>query len=113
MPQFDVLLRGYDQAEVDALVARIERTLGQAPQADRAVTAERVRQAHFTVVMRGYDPDAVDHAIQGYVLLLERRERDSTGQWRLSMLSTDGPIPLAQPVRPGDATGHEVERYSP
>jgi DivIVA domain-containing protein len=89
MPQFHVLLRGYDQDEVDALVARIQGTLGQAPLENGPVTAEWVRQAHFTVVMRGYDPDAVDHALLGYVLLLERRERDSSGQWRLSRLSTD------------------------
>jgi DivIVA domain-containing protein len=112
MPQFDVLLRGYDQDEVDALVARIEGTLGQAPPADRPVTAERVRQVNFTMVMRGYDPDAVDHALLGYVLLLERRERDSSGQWRTSTLSTDREMPLAEPVRPGDANGHEVVRYS-
>ncbi|MCW2885045.1 MAG: hypothetical protein QOE54_1748 [Streptosporangiaceae bacterium] len=113
MPHFDVLLRGYDQDEVDALVARIEGTLGHAPLADRPVTAERVRQVHFTVVMRGYDPNAVDHALLGYVLLLERRERDSSGQWRLSGLSTDSETPLARAARPGDATGHGVDRYSP
>jgi DivIVA domain-containing protein len=113
MPLFDVLLRGYDQEEVDALVARIEGTLGRAPLVDRPVTAERVRQVHFTVVMRGYDPDAVDHALLGYVLLLERRERDSYGRWRLNTLSTDRETPLAEPTRPGHATGYEVERYSP
>jgi DivIVA domain-containing protein len=113
MPQFEVLLRGYDQDEVDLMVARIEGTLGQAPPADRPVTAERVRRVNFTVVMRGYDPDAVDHALLGYLLLLERRERDSSGQWRLTRLSTDCEIPLAKPGRPGDATGHAVARYSP
>jgi DivIVA domain-containing protein len=113
MPHFDVLLRGYDPEEVDALVARIEGTLGQAPLTDRPVTAERVRQVHFTVVMRGYDPDAVDHALLGYVLLLERRERDSSGQWRLNTLSTDRETPLAERTRPGHATEHDVERYSP
>jgi DivIVA domain-containing protein len=113
MPHFEIMLRGYDQGEVDTLVARIEGTLGYARLEDSPVTAEGVRQVHFTVVMRGYDTAAVDHALLGYVLLLERRERDSSGQWRSSGLSTDCAIPLAKSARPGDATRHGVARYSP
>ena len=39
MSDFDVLLRGYDQGEVDGLLARIEGTLGRAPLEDARVTA--------------------------------------------------------------------------
>jgi DivIVA domain-containing protein len=83
MSDFDVLLRGYDQGEVDGLLARIEGTLGRAPLEDARVTAERVRQASFTMVMRGYDPDAVDDALVSYIWELERAERTASGQWRV------------------------------
>lgn len=88
MPDFDVTLRGYDQYEVDDLFGRIEETLDDGSRAESPVTAERVRGTTFTTVMRGYDPDAVDSVLQGYIRELERRERHSSGQWRIMRTST-------------------------
>ncbi len=78
-PEIPVMMRGYDQREVDELFGQIEATLRH----EGAMTAERARRTSFTVVMRGYDPDAVDDALLRYVRELERRERHSSGQWRV------------------------------
>lgn len=96
MPDFGVALRGYDQREVDELFGRIEATLRRRP-GDRngdaselaadgeagELTADGVRRITFTMVMRGYDPVEVDDALCGYLRELERRERHSSGQWRI------------------------------
>lgn len=87
MPDFGVMLRGYDQREVDELLGRIEATLGMASGSGGEVTADGVRRTCFTMVMRGYDPEAVDDVMRRYLRELERRERHSSGQWRI--LRTD------------------------
>jgi DivIVA domain-containing protein len=79
-----VMLRGYDQREVDEFFARVEAGLA----GGRAVTAEAVRQTSFTVVMRGYECQAVDERMLRYVRELERRERYSSGQWRVVRTAT-------------------------
>lgn len=79
-----VMMRGYDQQEVDDLFARIEASLAEGRAANgRAVSAELVRQTNFTVVMRGYACEAVDARMLRYLRELERRERYSSGQWRV------------------------------
>ena len=79
-----VVMRGYDQREVDDLFARVEAVLaGSRGTVGRAVTAEAVRQTSFTMVMRGYACADVDDRMLRYVGALERRERYSSGQWRL------------------------------
>jgi len=87
--EIPVMMRGYDQHEVDELFAQIEATLGRGYQPyDRAVSADLARRASFTVVMRGYDTDVVDDRLLRYVRELERRERHSSGQWRVLRTTT-------------------------
>lgn len=89
MPDFDVMLRGYDQREVDELFGRIEAALGRTTEIQETrITADGVRRTNFTMVMRGYDPTAVDHELTRCVGELERRERDSSGQWRILRSAT-------------------------
>jgi DivIVA domain-containing protein len=83
--EIPVMMRGYDTREVDELFGRIEATLRSGA---HQVTAEKVRRTHFTVVMRGYDPDTVDDTLLRYVGELERRERHSSGQWRVLRTAT-------------------------
>jgi DivIVA domain-containing protein len=66
MARFPVVLRGYERAQVDALLVRINGTLGRgsgkAPV--EPVTADEVRGTRFDVVLRGYDQRAVDEMLQ-------------------------------------------------
>lgn len=59
---------GYVIDEVDALVDRIEATLGHRPQAGPPVTAEDVRTARFrtTRLQPGYAQAEVDQALDAY-----------------------------------------------
>jgi DivIVA domain-containing protein len=59
---------GYVMAEVDALIDRIEATLGLRPQTGPPVTAEDVRRARFrtTRLKPGYDEEEVDAALERY-----------------------------------------------
>jgi DivIVA domain-containing protein len=88
MPDFGIMLRGYDQREVDELLGRIEATLDRPSGSGGEVTADGVRRTSFTVVMRGYDPAAVDDVMRRYLRELERRERHSSGQWRTLLTGT-------------------------
>jgi len=69
-PQFSRtrLRPGYAVEEVDALIDRIEATLGHQPQAGVAATAEDVRTARFRTVRLkpGYDQQEVDEALDRY-----------------------------------------------
>ena len=63
-PSFDVVLRGYDQSTVDALVDRL-RSGGP------AVTPQELRGISFEVVLRGYDQAQVDAFIAEAAARLE------------------------------------------
>jgi DivIVA domain-containing protein len=71
-PRFSLtrLRPGYVREDVDALIERIEATLGfyGAPAAP-PVTAEDVRKARFrtTRLKTGYDEEEVDSALDAYV----------------------------------------------
>ncbi len=66
---------GYRSAEVDALMTRIESSLGAAAGSDRGVTAADVRAARFGVTRRGgYDQSMVDEALEAYAERLEWAE---------------------------------------
>ncbi|MGI5269744.1 DivIVA domain-containing protein [Nonomuraea sp. CA-218870] len=62
---------GYDPAEVDALIERIEATLGRGALDLEPVTADEVRSATFTSRRRGYQETAVDFALEAFVVALE------------------------------------------
>ena len=56
-----VALRGYDRAQVDALLERITATLHHGRW---GLTADEVRRARFDIVLRGYEQRAVDELLQ-------------------------------------------------
>ncbi|MFG1999385.1 DivIVA domain-containing protein [Spirillospora sp. NPDC048911] len=61
-------LRGYERGQVDALLDRIRITLNGArkpadPSSD-GITADDVRATRFDIVLRGYEPRAVDELLQ-------------------------------------------------
>ncbi|MFG1949164.1 DivIVA domain-containing protein [Nonomuraea sp. NPDC048826] len=62
---------GYDPAEVDALIERIEATLGRGTLDVEPVTADEVRAATFRSRRRGYQETAVDFALEAFVVALE------------------------------------------
>jgi DivIVA domain-containing protein len=71
MPDFPRAVRGYQRDEVDALVARIEGTLGRSPLFAPPVTADQVTAARFARTLRGYRTKPVDDALEAYVRELE------------------------------------------
>lgn len=66
---------GYDPAEVDALIARIESTLGRGSRAVEPVTADDVRRATFHARRGGYQETAVDFALEAFVVALETQAK--------------------------------------
>lgn len=61
---FTVVLRGYDQAEVDALMRRLEKALASTDPALRASVRAELNQPEFRVRMRGYDREQVDEYLR-------------------------------------------------
>lgn len=68
--RFPTALRGYRCEEVDALMARVDGTLGRAPLMDLPVTPGELAATSFTVTLRGYDRAAVDRAVSGALAAL-------------------------------------------
>ncbi|WP_198653125.1 DivIVA domain-containing protein [Actinocorallia populi] len=75
MARFPRVLRGYFTSEVDALLLRIEAALGRTDAPVPPITADELRATKLSVVVRGYDPHAVDGALLEYARELEHRER--------------------------------------
>ncbi|WP_433439020.1 DivIVA domain-containing protein [Nonomuraea sp. CA-141351] len=78
---------GYDPAEVDALIGRIESTLGRGPHAMAPVTADEVRRATFRAKRGGYHETAVDFALEAFVVALETQAKRPV---RLAMAEPTG-----------------------
>ena len=74
-PRVMGLRSGYDPAEVDALIGRIEATLGRGPRDVELVTADDVRGATFRARRGGYQETAVDFALEAFVVALETLAR--------------------------------------
>lgn len=74
-PRVTGMRSGYDPGEVDALIARIEATLGRGSQPLHPVTVDEVRRATFAVRRRGYNETAVDFALEAFVVALEAKLR--------------------------------------
>ncbi|HEX4811623.1 MAG TPA: DivIVA domain-containing protein [Nonomuraea sp.] len=66
---------GYDPAEVDALIGRIESTLGRGPHTLEPVTPDEVRSATFRAKRGGYHETAVDFALEAFVVALETQAK--------------------------------------
>lgn len=58
--QFSIVLRGYDQAEVDELIRQANRALALTDPAARAEVERKLRQPELQTRMRGYDRSQVD-----------------------------------------------------
>ncbi|WP_214326174.1 DivIVA domain-containing protein [Nonomuraea sediminis] len=80
---------GYDPAEVDALVARIEATLGRGKRDVEPVTADEVRRATFRGRRGGYHETAVDFALEAFVVALETMAKSPL---RLAMAEPTGDL---------------------
>jgi DivIVA domain-containing protein len=67
---------GYEMAEVDELIDRIEATLAGTASADQAVTVQQVRNVKFNTTRlwrHGYDEESVDNALDAYIKRLSKR----------------------------------------
>ncbi len=78
---------GYDPTEVDALIGRIESTLGRGARDVEPVTADDVRRATFRARRGGYHETAVDFALEAFVVALETK---ATSPVRLAMAEPTG-----------------------
>jgi DivIVA domain-containing protein len=59
-PEFTVVLRGYDRAEVDFLIDRVDGALAAGNPTFRVMVARELRTARLPVAVRGYDRAQVD-----------------------------------------------------
>jgi DivIVA domain-containing protein len=66
--------RGYDVDEVDRFVTRVLSTLAAEPGATEPVSEAEAQRIVFRRVLGGYDPEAVDEALDQWVQRL-RMER--------------------------------------
>ncbi|GGO70568.1 hypothetical protein GCM10012289_34270 [Nonomuraea cavernae] len=78
---------GYDPVDVDALIERIEATLGRGSRDVEPVTADDVRHATFRAKRGGYQETAVDFALEAFVVALETKARSPV---RLAMTEPTG-----------------------
>jgi DivIVA domain-containing protein len=62
---------GYDPEQVDALILRIERTLGRGRLDGSPVTPDEIRGAKFGVKLGGYNETAVDFALDAFIVAVE------------------------------------------
>lgn len=91
-PRVMAVRLGYDPAQVDEFVRRIERTLGLGPLDGPPVTADEIRNARFAVKRGGYNETAVDFALDAFIVAVEARgDRDT---------ATPAPKPPTTPAVP-------------
>ncbi|GLY72604.1 DivIVA domain-containing protein [Actinoallomurus iriomotensis] len=95
MPDFPRALRGYSPAQVDALIGRIEGTLGRRPLYAPPVTADEVNAAKFGRAVRGYRMKTVDEALEEYIRTLE----DKAGGNRMASGEVDRLVGLVRNVQ--------------
>ncbi|MEU9886419.1 DivIVA domain-containing protein [Sphaerisporangium sp. NPDC051011] len=70
-PRVLALRTGYDPGQVDALIRRIEATLGRGALEGPPVTADEIRMAGFGAKRGGYNEMAVDYALDAFVVAVE------------------------------------------
>ncbi|MBB4705517.1 DivIVA domain-containing protein [Sphaerisporangium siamense] len=78
---------GYDPDQVDALIRRIEATLGRGTLEGPPVTPDEIRMAGFGVRRGGYNELAVDYALDAFLVAVET-------------LAARAPAPAAMPWPP-------------
>jgi DivIVA domain-containing protein len=69
-PNFAVVPKGYDRAEVDSLIDRVDGALTTENPTFRALVAREVRAAQPQVAPRGYDRSQVDEFLTRTAALL-------------------------------------------
>ncbi|MFC4057594.1 DivIVA domain-containing protein [Planomonospora corallina] len=62
---------GYDPDQVDALIRRIEGTLGRGEPVGEPITADEIRDARFRTKLGGYNETAVDYALDAFIVAVE------------------------------------------
>ncbi|WP_248960593.1 DivIVA domain-containing protein [Sphaerisporangium perillae] len=62
---------GYEPDQVDALIQRIEATLGRGVLEGDPVTADEIRTSRFNTKLGGYNELAVDYALDAFVIAVE------------------------------------------
>ncbi|MEV5408452.1 DivIVA domain-containing protein [Thermopolyspora sp. NPDC052614] len=73
-PRVSEVRPGYDPDEVDALIKRIEATLGKGVLESEPVTADELRAARFRVRLGGYNELAVDYALEAFIIAVENKD---------------------------------------
>ncbi len=61
---FMIMMRGYDMAQVDQILARAEQALASADPHLRSTVGQELQTAHFRDRLRGYARHQVDHKIE-------------------------------------------------
>jgi DivIVA domain-containing protein len=72
-PRVHGLRNGYDPEQVDALIRRIEASLGRGTLDGPPVTADEIRMSRFDIRLGGYNEVAVDFALEAFVIAIETR----------------------------------------
>ncbi|MBG0828602.1 DivIVA domain-containing protein [Planomonospora sp. ID67723] len=104
---------GYDPDQVDALIRRIEGTLGRGAPVGEPITADEIRDARFRTKLGGYNETAVDFALEAFIVAVETRAAQQAGAARppaaesFAGISTGASAvaPAAEPRAGGPWTG--------
>ncbi|MCW2918512.1 MAG: hypothetical protein JWN52_6580 [Actinomycetia bacterium] len=102
MPEFSVVLRGYNRHQVDELVAQVEGTLGRGPLTGEPIDLKRFGWVEFDVMFRGYDRFEVDGAMRRYRRELAEKE----GVELPAVENLDSGLSLVLGDPPGEAPRH-------
>lgn len=78
-PRVLAVRAGYDPDQVDALVRRIEGTLGRGAPDGEPITADEIRAVRFRTKLGGYHEVAVDFALQAFIVAVETRAAEGGG----------------------------------
>jgi DivIVA domain-containing protein len=109
-PRVPAVVPGYDPDEVDALIKRIEATLGKGVLEDEPVTADEIRAARFRVRLGGYNEMAVDYALEAFIIAVENKDvppRRAGEAAATEQAPGRNGIPDHAPAAPRDATPPE------
>lgn len=104
---------GYDPDEVDALIKRIEATLGKGVLESEPVTADEIRAARFRVRLGGYNEMAVDYALEAFIIAVENKDVPPRRAGEPGASAPGGPAAAegtpASPPEPGAPEQHPPE----
>ncbi|MDP9860952.1 MULTISPECIES: DivIVA domain-containing protein [Streptosporangium] len=101
---------GYDPDQVDALIRRIEGTLGRGSLDGEPITADEIRDARFRTKLGGYNEMAVDFALEAFIVAVETRAAGNGGPVPVRPRPAPQPPPssAAEDPWPGSALSADV-----